>query len=162
MILVVISGLMGRYLVVQVPELLHGQELEELEHQRALARIRQSNPDAVAIVDDEVDDYRDRVSSLAKNAGVLLVFLWVIVDDFARLGRWFRRRAALASTSATGKTRSDLVHHAGELMLVERRRLLIPRLQGVLQTWRLVHVPFSFVMIAISIVHITVALTYSM
>jgi Fe-S-cluster-containing hydrogenase component 2 len=162
MILVVASGLMGRYLYVQVPELLHGQELEELEHERALARIRQTNPDAVAMIDDEVEEYRDRVGSLAQGASAVTVFLWVIADDFGRPVRFFRRRIALATTSATGKIRSELVHHAGELMLVERRRLLIPRLQSVLQTWRLVHVPFSFVMIAISIVHIAVALTYSM
>jgi hypothetical protein len=125
-------------------------------------RIRQSNPDAVAIVEDEVDDYRDRLSRIARSAGLVWVFLWVIVDDFARPFRYFRRRAQLATTSATGKIRSDLVRHTGGLLLVERRRLLIPRLQSVLLTWRLVHVPFSFVMIAISIVHITVALTYSM
>jgi hypothetical protein len=109
-----------------------------------------------------VDDYRDRLSRLARSGGLVWVFLWVIADDFARPFRYFRRRAQLATTSATGKIRGDLVRHTGGLLLVERRRLLIPRLQSVLLTWRVVHVPFSFVMIAISIVHITVALTYSM
>jgi hypothetical protein len=47
-------------------------------------------------------------------------------------------------------------------MLLERRKILVPRAHSVLFQWKQVHVPFTFAMMAVSIVHIVVALTYSM
>jgi Fe-S-cluster-containing hydrogenase component 2 len=163
MMLVVVSGLVGRYLYTQVPEMLHGRELEELDHERALAKLRGVVPDAVRIVDDEMRVFRARVVRMAGGGiGLATAFFWVVFDDLARPYRWLRRKLRLAGTSAPKRTRTEIHRRAGALMLLERRRLLVPRAHSWLLQWRQVHVPFTFVMMAVSIVHILVALTYSM
>jgi Fe-S-cluster-containing hydrogenase component 2 len=162
MILVVVSGVVGRYLYTQVPDLLHGKELEELEHERALAKLRSVVPDAVKIADHDLAHYRARVVRIADEMGLASAFLWVLFDDLRRPARHFRRRVALARTSAPRRTRAEIADHAGELMLLERRRLLVPRAHSWLHQWKQVHVPFTFAMMGVSIVHILVALTYSM
>jgi Fe-S-cluster-containing hydrogenase component 2 len=162
MMLVVLSGIVGRYVYTQVPEMLHGRELEELEHERALAKLRGIVPDAVKLVDDEMRAYRARVVVLAQKSGLAFAFAWVVFDDLRRPWRWMMRKLRLRRTQAPGRTRADLARHVGELMLLERRRLLVPRAHSWLFQWKQVHVPFTFVMMAVSIVHILVALTYSM
>ena len=47
MIIVVMSGIVGRYLYVQVPELLSAQDFSDLEHERAIAKHRASLGDTV-------------------------------------------------------------------------------------------------------------------
>ncbi len=162
MILVVVSGVVGRYLYTQIPDMLHGRELEELEHERALAKLRAVVPAAVTALDRELMAFRQRATRVAAGAGLAYAFAWTVLDDFRRPGRWLRRRLLLAKSDAPRRTRRDLHRHAGMLMLLERRRILVPQAHSVLFHWKQVHVPFTFVMMAVSIVHIVVALTYSM
>lgn len=163
MIMVVVSGVIGRYLMVQVPEMLHGLELEALGHERELAKMRSVCGDAVAFLENQLASHRAAATRVAASrAGLWRAFLWTTVDDLARPLRWLSWRLRLARTSATRRQRRQLMRHAGRLLLVERRRILVPRAHGVLHQWRKVHVPFTFVMMAVSIVHIVVALTYSM
>lgn len=162
MIIVVLSGLVGRYLYIQVPELLSARELEELEHERAIARHRTSVPDAVSLVDAELAAYRGRLTSRAARLGAWTAMAWMVVDDLARPYRAIRRGLLLRRTKATPRTRRELARHAGELLLAARRRALLPRVHGVLQQWKGVHVAFTFIMTILAIVHIVVAMTYSM
>jgi len=167
MIMIVVSGVVGRYLRTQVPEMLHGREMEELEHEREMAKLRGVMPAAVAALDRELMSFRQAAMRVAAKAGFLGAFLWTVADDLKRPMRWLRRKIALAKATnvpanVTKATRRSLEKHAGMLMLLERRRILVPRTQGVLLHWKQVHVWFTFVMSAISIVHIVVALTYSM
>jgi Fe-S-cluster-containing hydrogenase component 2 len=162
MIMIVLSGIMGRYLRTQVPEMLHGREMEELEHERAMAKLRSLMPQAVAAADRDLMAFRQAAMRVASKSGFLYAFLWTIVDDLKRPLRWARRKIAIMRSGASRKTRRELEKHAGMLMLLERRRILVPRTQGVLHHWKQVHVWFTFVMSAVSIIHIVVALTYSM
>jgi hypothetical protein len=162
MIMIVVSGVVGRYLRTQVPEMLHGREMEELEHERAMAKLRGVMPQAVAALDKELMTFRQAAMRVAAKAGFLGAFLWTVVDDMKRPLRWASRKLALRSVNAPRKTKRELEKHAGMLMLLERRRILVPRTQGVLLHWKQVHVWFTFVMSAVSIIHIVVALTYSM
>ncbi len=56
----------------------------------------------------------------------------------------------------------ELRGRTGRMMLSDRRRVLGARAQLVLHSWKKVHVPFSIVMAAISVVHIWLAFQYSM
>ncbi len=162
MMLVVLSGVIGRYLYTQIPELLHGAELEELEHERAIAKFRTSLPDTVAAIEAEIADFRAKCTAIASGAGLWRAFVFAVLDDLKRPGRWLARKARLARSAASRKQRGELSWRAGRLMLLERRRILVPRAHSVLFQWKKVHVPFTFVMMAVAIVHIAVALTYSM
>lgn len=162
MILVIVSGLVGRYLVKQVPEALFGGELDELEDERALARLRTVCPDGVALVAEERQARRARASRVAATGLQVVAMLWAAGDDLVRPFRRLRRRARLGRTSAPAGTRAELSRRAGRLILADRRRLLVPGARTVLHQWRKVHVPFTFLMIGLVVLHIVIALTYSM
>jgi Fe-S-cluster-containing hydrogenase component 2 len=162
MILVVLSGVVGRYLYTQVPDLLHGRELEELEHERSLAKLRASDPAAARPIDVELMEHRKRCTLIAEKRGLFMAVMFTVLDDLRRPWRWLRLRLQLGRTNMPRKLRKELLHHATALYVLERRRILVPRAHSVLFQWKQVHVPFTFVMMAVSIIHIAVALTYSM
>ncbi len=162
MMLVVLSGIIGRYLYTQVPALLHGGELEEVDLGRALLAWRGQYPDAVGWLEQEAWHYRARLRAAAARGGVVYALGWMIADDFARPARWLRRRALLVHAGAPPPVRRELRRLVGRVLLLERRRALVPRVHGMLLQWKKVHVPFTFAMMAVTVVHIVVALTYSM
>ena len=81
MMIVVVSGLLGRYLYTQIPELSSGAELEELDHQRALEQARPRIPVAVAELDRELSEHRARAQRVASSPSVLFSLLWLLYED---------------------------------------------------------------------------------
>ncbi len=162
MVIVVVSGVIGRYLYTQVPDLLNGRELEELEIQRAFARLRADHPAAAAEAEAELKAHRANAQQVADSSGIMGALMWIILQDLKRPVRWLRRRARIGGTSAPRRVRRELVGRLGRAMLIERRRVLVPRAQLLLHSWKKVHVPFTVIMVLISAVHIWVAFQYSM
>jgi Fe-S-cluster-containing hydrogenase component 2 len=162
MVIVVVSGVVGRYLYTQVPDLLNGRELEDLDHQRAFNHMRMQFPAAMAEADRMIAMQRDRAMFVGQRARLLGAFWWILVQDLRRPGRWLKRRALFARANLPKKVAREMAQRTGRLMLFERRRVLVPRAQLLLHTWKKVHVPFSVVMAGISLVHIWLAFQYSL
>ncbi len=154
--IVVISGVIGRYLYTQVPDLLNGRELEELDHERRFATLRGEHPQAMKVLDAHLRVYRDRAAEVADAAGIVYAFFWILSQDLLRVPRWFRRRLLLRRTDLPRRVRRELAYRIGRMMIVERRRVIVPRTKLILHSWKQVHVPFSILMAALATVHIVI------
>ena len=162
MVIVVLSGFIGRYLYTQVPDLLNGRELEELDHQRALSRLRRNHPFAAAEADTMLNLHRQNAEYIAQRAGIIRTLLWIMLEDLRRPFRWLRRNRIFKKTGAPRRVARELRSRVGRMMIIERRRVIVPRAQLLLHSWKKVHVPFTLIMVIISVVHIWVAFKYSM
>jgi Fe-S-cluster-containing hydrogenase component 2 len=154
MAIVVISGVIGRYLYTQVPDMMNGRELEELDHARAFAAARTQNPVAVADLDRELGAHGQRADKIARSGGVLRALAWLVSEDLRRPARWWKRRKRLAKLGVTGAVRRDLVRRTGRILLVHRGRVMAPKAQLLLHSWKKVHVPFTILMTAFTVVHV--------
>src|SRR5205814_10332577 len=85
MTIVVISGFLGRYLYTLVPALSSGNELEELDHQRAFERWRPRMPVAVAELDRELTEHRADAERVAKSTSTIAAMFWLLRHDLPRL-----------------------------------------------------------------------------
>jgi Fe-S-cluster-containing hydrogenase component 2 len=162
MIIVVVSGVAGRYLYTQIPDLVNGRELEELDHRRAFSGYRHRYRDLVAIAERELSAHEQGATAIARSAGVVGAFVWVVAEDLKRPLRWSRRRIAFSGTGAPGAVVRDLRNRTGRMMLIDRRRVMGSHAQLILHSWKKVHVPFSLIMAAVAVVHIWLAFKYSM
>jgi Fe-S-cluster-containing hydrogenase component 2 len=154
MAIVVVSGVIGRYLYTQVPDMMNGRELEDLDHERAFAKVRASNPVAMSEIDRELTEHRKRADAIARSGGVGRALLWILTEDLGRFGRWWSRRKKLARLGMKGKARRDLVKRAGRAMRIHRSQVMAPKAQLLLHSWKKVHVPFTFIMTAFTVVHV--------
>jgi Fe-S-cluster-containing hydrogenase component 2 len=162
MILVLLSGIIGRYLSAQVPELLHGRELDELDTEREVARLRGKHPDGLAIVDRRLAAHQARATWLAQHASLWTCFVWSLATDLGRPFAKPRMLWALRGTSVAFVDRLRLGRMVRDLEATMRRKVLVTRTQSILHSWKRVHVPFTFVLAAVAATHIFMALTYSM
>jgi Fe-S-cluster-containing hydrogenase component 2 len=154
MVIVVLSGVVGRYLYTQVPDLAHGRELEELEHQRAFARLRKPHPEATAVAEGILAHHRERALRVARTAGFVGALWWLLMEEVRRPLRWLGRRSKLRRTQAPRAVVRELIRRTGRMILIDRGGVLVPRAQLILHSWKLVHVPFTVVMVILSTIHI--------
>ena len=81
MVIVVVSGFLGRYLYTQVPELSSGVELEELDHERAFQARAAALPVPMAEIDRELAEQRAKAQRVAQSPSVLRALWWLIFQD---------------------------------------------------------------------------------
>lgn len=161
MVIVVISGFLGRYLYTQVPELSSGVELEELDHERAFQQARHHLPLAMSAIDRELSANRARADKQARSPGVWRALLWLMLED---LRRGFRRRALNGQLKKLSRserfdrrTRKDLVKRSNRMIIIGRSRVVAPKAQLLLNSWKKVHVPFTLILTGFAAVHIWIS-----
>jgi hypothetical protein len=154
MLIVVVSGAIGRYLYTVIPSVSSGNELEELDHERSFSRFRSQNPVAMSELEAEIARARAGADRTVRIANILYSLLWLLFEDARRPLRWLRRRARLGRMGVKGRTRRELVRRVGRKILIERGRVTAPQAQRLLRSWKWVHVPFTIILAGIAAYHI--------
>lgn len=157
MVIVAVSGFVGRYLYTQVPELSSGRELEELDHERSFQQHRGQNPVAMAEIDRELYDHKVKADRVATHAGVMFTLAWLLIEDLRRPARWLRRRGRLRRLGVTGRARRDLVRRTARMIKIQRSAVIAPKAALLLHSWKKVHVPFTILLTIFSAAHIWVS-----
>jgi hypothetical protein len=161
MVIVVISGFLGRYLYTQIPELSSGVELEELDHERAFQAARTRYPVGMAEIDRELADLRARAQRVATSPSVLYALFWILKQDIGRIPvlNWdirnvARRRRLKQLNVEERRVRKDLARRAARMIIIARRQVVAPKAQLLLNSWKKVHVPFTILLTGFAAVHI--------
>ncbi len=154
MVIVVISGVLGRYLYTLVPALAGGVELEELDHERAFQTARPRYTVAMAEIDRELGHQRAMAQDVARSPSLLRAMGWLIFQDVFKVPRTFARRRRLARLGVDRKTRRDLAWRTGRMIVIARRQVVAPKAQLLLTSWKKVHVPFTVILTGIAVFHI--------
>ncbi|MFI5289710.1 MAG: 4Fe-4S dicluster domain-containing protein, partial [Polyangia bacterium] len=176
MVLTMLSGILGRYLTTELPERASTATVETLEVDRKLAELRQAHP-GVRVADGWFEGYRRRVANWERRLnggkkdrdhkkkpsflGAVATFFWVVKDDLTRGRRLRALNKALGAAvrgKGTRKVRREAARHAERLALLERRRVLLPRLTPLFDQWKAVHVPMAVILTIIAGIHIFLAL----
>ncbi|HEY1555536.1 MAG TPA: 4Fe-4S dicluster domain-containing protein [Kofleriaceae bacterium] len=154
MVIVVVSGVLGRYLYTQVPEMSSGVELEDLDHERAFQAARPRMPVPMAEIDRELAVQRAHAYEVAASQSVLRALSWLLVQDMFRIPRTLARRGRLKQLGLDRKTRKDLARRAARMIIITRRQVVAPKAQLLLHSWKKVHVPFTIILTGFAVFHI--------
>src|SRR5579863_1451450 len=154
MVIVVVSGVLGRYLYTQVPEMASGVELEELDHERAFQGARPRLPVPMAEIDRELAEQRAHAQKVARSTSVLRALSWLLVQDMFRIPRTLARRGRLKTLGVDRATRKDLARRAARMIIITRRQVVAPKAQLLLHSWKKVHVPFTIILTGFAVFHI--------
>jgi hypothetical protein len=150
MVAVALSGVLGRYLYLQIPRTRAGDQLSLAEveevHGEVTRRLREE------LGEEPLAELEALAAGGLKPETPLLPLLLRLPVEGIRL-RWrlraFRRRFHGSS---------ELTRSARQKALLHRRLLLWNRLQELFHHWHVIHKPFAIVMYVFLIVHVTVAM----
>jgi Fe-S-cluster-containing hydrogenase component 2 len=169
MVITVLSGLLGRYLTTNLPEMASTAAVETLDIDRKLAEMRGRQP-GVRVADVWYEAYQRRLANFDRRLGdkaertffgALRTFWFVMRDDLMRGIRYRRLGRELRKTvrgKGARKVRRQAQKLAYRLSLLERRRVLLPRLEPLFNQWKAVHIPMAVVLTLIATVHIVIEL----
>jgi hypothetical protein len=157
MVIVVLSGFLGRYLYTQVPELSSGVELEELDHERFFQQYRPRLTVPMAEIDRELAVQRAKAQRVGQSPSMLKALWWLIFQDIGRWPRTIARRGRLAQLGVDRKTRKELAKRAARMIVIARRQVVAPKAQLLLHSWKKVHVPFTIMLAALATAHIYIS-----
>lgn len=150
MVVVALSGVLGRYLYLQIPRTRAGDQL-------SLKEVEELNADLTGRLQEELgEEPLKELEALAAGgiaAGTpLLPLLLRMPLDGIRL-RW-----RLRSFRTRHRGSAELTRAIRQKALLQRRLLLWNRLQELFHHWHVLHKPFAVVMYVFMILHIAVAI----
>jgi len=157
MVVVAGSGVLGRFLYLQIPRRRSGDELSLGEAEREIERLGVELRERFG-VSAEALARLDRIAELYAPARTSLPLLLLRLPvDGLRL-RWALSRAAPAGADMPAAAARALRRVVRQRVGLGRRILLWNRLQELFHYWHVLHKPFALLMYLFMTVHVTVAL----
>ncbi len=161
MVLVVLSGVVGRFIYLQIPRTIQGQELSisELNSMKDDLSKRIRN---VLSEDSSTLSEFERVSSADRYKSFRLITAagFFIRDffDIRRVMKLFKKRIKLLGI---GKSEGiDLIKAAKSEIIIARRIALLRTFQKLFHWWHIFHLPFAITMFVIMVIHVAVTIIF--
>ena len=159
MVAVATSGIFGRYLYLQIPRNLQGEELsmKELEAENNLhtKRLREEYKLSEELIRSLDQRHAPRVKD---EDGTLKVLITIIKDDALRPFRIGHQRHDYSELkNVPPHVRGEVIRIAHRKALMTRRIMLLNRIQQLFHYWHVIHKPFAIIMYTIMVIHIVVA-----
>jgi hypothetical protein len=158
MVLVVASGVVGRFVYVRIPKGLNGRQrtmAELADEQRELAAdIEAESPGLAAGV------LAPHLAVEAAPAGVLAAFVHAVRSDLRAPRRRRALRAALSAAGVDSEQGARLEALARRHRRLAQERALLAPFERLFRYWHTFHLPLAIVMALILLVHIGVAIAF--
>ncbi|MEP0548954.1 MAG: hypothetical protein ABJF88_18615 [Rhodothermales bacterium] len=158
MVLVVASGLVGRYVYVRIPKTLNGrfrsmQEIEARQNE-LLAELAATG----ALAEDDLANLR--TAQPATPRGLLHALALAVRFDWESRRETRRLDGLLRERGVEAETRHRLVDEAREHRKLAQQRVLLQPFGRLFRYWHTFHLPLAIVMFLILALHIGVAVAF--
>jgi hypothetical protein len=159
MVSVFLSGIIGRFIYIQIPRTIEGREL-------SLNEIRDMKSNIGTILtasyhlDEEsynliVESTRNKVELYHTN--ILYGYVRKYIDD----RRTIRRVKAVINKNRLSRTdRKNVLHLVNHDISLNRRIERLVTMQNLFKYWHVAHLPFAFVMLIIMVIHVAVTIVF--
>lgn len=155
MIVVAVSGVLGRYLYLQIPRTRAGDELTLEEARQASDELAERAERALGI-DRAVLERLDAEARAGAAAALPLPILLLRLPFGGLALRWRLRRLLAKLPAPRGGDLAELAAALRQRAVLERRLALWHRLHDLFHYWHVFHKPFAAVMYLFLILHVVV------
>ncbi len=162
MIAVVLSGVVGRYLYVQIPKGIQGNEISIAELNSRNARLGErlmkehGVPQELLAQIDAIARPRRPVVDMS----VLETLQFLVFSDLQRGSKLRAIARMFHSRNFPHAALKSFLSIASERLVLTRRIALLEKLRSLFTLWHVIHLPFSIIMLIIFLVHVGVAVAF--
>ncbi|PJA97550.1 MAG: hypothetical protein CO129_00630 [Ignavibacteriales bacterium CG_4_9_14_3_um_filter_34_10] len=162
MVAVVLSGVIGRFIYIQIPRTIQGHELDLNE----LNDINRDLTVQLSVKYDFSTQIIDEIEQEFKPSKYTNLSFWssfkIIMSDFFKLRKKLNSvKSEIKRQNITDKRKSK------EIMKIVKSKIILLRRIGLLKTmqklfnyWHIVHLPFAISMFVIMIIHVAVTIIF--
>jgi len=161
MVAVVLSGVVGRFLYVQIPHTIQGQEV-------SLKELNQINEDLTLhlkndlMVNERLIQKINEFSSLDKYKRIKFsTSLFFLIKDYFGIKILLKElKSELKKSSLSSKQYTDFVKTAKNKLVISKRIGMLRTMQKFFKYWHIVHLPFAITMFVIMFIHVGVTIVF--
>ncbi len=161
MVLVVLSGVVGRFIYIQIPRTIQGKEIDIND----LASMRDDLIEKMKLemlFDVRLIEELDELASPEryKSLGILDTLLIYFKDFFRIRSFQSKLRKNLAVTGFSKIRRKEIKNKAQAEIILSRRLGMLRTMQNLFRYWHVAHLPFAIAMFVIMVIHVIVTITF--
>ncbi len=160
MILVVLSGILGRYLYLKIPRDFSGEELTLNQIRQETARISTELRQKYGISQNEFDRFFERyeIKKLSEKNLIQLFFHLILFD----VKKQFIRRQIKRWMNTLGEIplqqQKQIIPLVWKKIQIEQRLLIWNKIHQIFHYWHVFHKPFAIIMYMIMLIHVGISL----
>lgn len=159
MVAVVLSGVIGRFIYIQIPRTIHGRELSLGEIRELRADMRRELEDKYSLDEELIRAIDTFVTThSAEQQGGALAQLW------RSMTAGLMSRPALArilrQTHLSGKEKKAVARLVRRELVIAGRINRLQTMQQLFKYWHVAHLPFALVMLIIMVIHVAITLAF--
>jgi hypothetical protein len=161
MVLVVLSGVIGRFIYLQIPRTIQGKEIDIND----LLKMRQDLAEKIKtemlfnsklLNDLDVLTSPERYKKKSLTDSILF-----LVKDFFKIKKFmYRLKRGIAKTDYYKIRRKELINKVRAEIILSRRLGMLRTMQNLFRYWHIAHLPFALIMFVIMIIHVLVTITF--
>jgi len=162
MVAVVASGVIGRYLYVQIPKGLQGNELSMAD----LVKLREDLGARLKKAGGASEDLLrmiDRIGTPPRNPAEMSLWeslKFFVLNDLTRRSRLRELAQSLRRAGQPPAAIRAFISLATQRIILTRRMALLQKFREIFHYWHVIHQPFSTIMFIILFVHVGVAIAF--
>lgn len=162
MLAVAISGILGRYLYMQIPRNIRGHELSVQELDSLNQQLTRQLKVEYGYTPEMIKRLEDHTNIKQLQSKSVTVFLWSLFwQDITRNSYLAKIKKEYFSSDAHSKNEiKKILAATKQKVKLYRRIFILDRIQHLFHYWHVIHKPFAVIMIIIMIVHIGIAITF--
>jgi hypothetical protein len=161
MVAVVLSGVIGRFIYVQIPRTIQGNELDirqlnEISSDIS-ARLRREisgGEKLVAEIENITDLNRYKKVTLANS------FLYILWDSLRIKTTVYRIKKEMHKIYVPSMKTKEILRLTRQKLILSRRIALLRISQRLFKYWHIVHLPFAITMFVIMFIHVAVTIIF--
>lgn len=161
MVLVVLSGVIGRFIYIQIPRTIQGREIDMQD----LVSMREELADKLK--QEMIFDVRllNKLNELAsplryKDLGMIKFLSLYLKDFFVIKSFMFRLKKNLSIAGFSKLRRNEIRNKAQAEIILSRRLGMLRTMQSLFKYWHIAHLPFAISMFVIMIIHVIVTIAF--
>lgn len=153
------SGILGRYLYIQIPRTLTGEELSEEEIAKTEEQLQSELEREFLLTRTDIQTIESiYLAGINLQRGTITLLLGMLLSDIFRSFRLRKFHAQLKQrTKLTDTALAQAFNLIKRKALLHRRSIILGRVQQLFHYWHVIHKPFALVMYLILVVHVSVA-----
>ena len=154
MVIVVLSGVIGRFIYLQIPRTIEGRQMSRLELDDLKLEM---NKQILSSIEPDSHIYELLDKSAVKSVGGIFGFIWKSKQERKAIKQL---KILLKEQEMPENKYREIVRLYKKQNSLGKRIDRLVMMQNLFKYWHVAHLPFALIMLVIMIIHIAVALTF--
>ena len=158
---VFLSGILGRFIYLQIPRSIHGNELtfEELQLQNKSISQQITNKYQIdSSILNKIETIADIASYKSIKPGNVVIT--IAKEYFSKKAILKEIKEKLTSHNIDGSERKEILKLSASKLTLVRKIGLLSAMQKLFNYWHIIHLPFALIMLIIMVIHVAVTIVF--